>query len=142
MAPQKVISPVDNTSPDGIRQFMRSVAQVIDVQIRSVSQTASAEDTDVVTFTMQVVDRRGNAMKRQCLFRCFVRDESNAAASATITANTGELVTTVTAGRVFDVLSDSDGVIEVDLEVAGTAQRQIATVYLGDYTLGVIGTFA
>ena len=121
---------------------MRSVAQVIDVQIRSVSQTASAEDTDVVTFTMQVVDRRGNAMKRQCLFRCFVRDESNAAASATITANTGELVTTVTAGRVFDVLSDSDGVIEVDLEVAGTAQRQIATVYLGDYTLGVIGTFA
>lgn len=128
------------------REAQRQLAIHFDSPEASVRGTAGAEDTNVTRFTLQVVDRLGNPWARvgggRWLVFVYISPTEHGDPSATgntVAFVTGTVVQTIVAHSTYLVLTDADGLIELDVTVAGAAVRVAHAMVVGPPEPGQAG---
>jgi hypothetical protein len=93
--------------------------------IPSVEFTVGAEATDVINVALQVVDAQGMALALQLALLAWLSDTAGAALTATApSAGTaigtdGTIIVEHTAETLMELLTDADGVLDLDIGEAG-----------------------
>lgn len=93
--------------------------------IPSVELTVGAEATNVINVALQVVDGEGMALALQLALFAWLSDTAGAALTATAPSvgtsigTDGVIIVEHTAETLFELLTDADGVLDLDIEEAG-----------------------
>jgi hypothetical protein len=93
--------------------------------VPSVELTVGGEAADVINVALQVVDAEGVALAQQLALFAWLSDTAGAAATAaapsagTAIGTDGVIIVEHTAEIIFELLTDADGVLDLDIEEAG-----------------------
>ena len=94
-------------------------------QIPSVEITVGTQAGDVINVALQVVDGQGMALAQQLSFLAWLSDTAGAAVTGTAPSvgtaigTDGVIIVEHTAEILFELLTDADGVLDLDIEEAG-----------------------
>lgn len=110
--------------------WFRLVAGMFDRSPLEAAISISAETADVITFTVQVQDRRARTAIGPFVVDLWVSNAADGTpgGTQTVTVNQGVVMDTIAADEQFVVLTTPAGLIEIDVEVSGSGSR---TVYAG-----------
>jgi hypothetical protein len=124
----------------GIYQKFYIVTPVEDIEF-----TIGAEDTEVIEVQCQVVDPAGDAMEDTFCLQVLLCSDADglvpaALTSGTVTATTGAIQVETTAGEDLQCVTDSTGLLVLDIEdTGGSAELRYLAVKLPGGKLVVSG---
>ena len=93
--------------------------------IPTIEFTVGGEVSDVINVALQVVDSGGIALAQQLSFLAWLSDTAGAAVTAsapsvgTAIGTDGVIIVEHTAETLMELLTDADGVLDLDIEEAG-----------------------
>jgi hypothetical protein len=128
-----VLSPTD---PRAIASAIKSIGELLGIDRLRARIVAGGQSGSTRPVTVQVVNRRGIAVRSRCLVRFYIAtaEGGDPAGAQTVTVTTGSVRDTHEANREYTVLSSADGLVGFSLGLAGAGTRYLyATVGNGDF---------
>lgn len=129
---QRVQTRVSGRDPREVAQALATVGAMMDAAAKPII-TVGDEAANVRRFRVLVADNRGQAWEGRWLVLIHITPTADGdpdPTGNTVTFPTGFVLATIVAGAVYEVLSDEDGVVEMDLEVTGAATRHVYAAVL------------
>jgi hypothetical protein len=124
------------TSGKKAGQAFTRMADLFDEHRAAAQITAGAEDGgNTRRFTIQVVDRLREPWKARwrVLVKIGTAADGDPAGTQTVSVATGTLLQTIAADQLLMVLSTPNGLIEVDVTIAGAETRYLAAEVVGKF---------
>lgn len=131
--PIDVAIPANAGDPAQVRQFAQQIIRSIQQHAWDAKITAGSEAANVRRVTIQLVNRRREAIKARVPITVLIATTQSGTPtnSQTASVNAGTLYATYTTNAALLILTDADGKIELDVTVAGAATRWVTAVVPG-----------
>lgn len=126
----------DPRNPEQSRLFSQRVAEYFDRQIGQLDVAVDSQVGDVREVVLQVQDRRRRTLAGRWLVAFYVSATSGGAPDATdntVTVTGGVVLSALIADAAYLVLTDADGSVTFDLDVATPGDRHISGLVLGEF---------
>lgn len=111
-----------------VRKKFRDIASIIDQPLHKPGTDAATESANTRRVTVQMRNRRNEELQGPFIVNMWLsttREGPPVSLGHTFTIISGEVLETIVAGSHYRIITDADGVIEFDLEIAGPATRYV-----------------
>lgn len=131
--PIDAVVPSDPSSPAQLRQFAQQVIRSIRQHAWDARITAAAEAANARRITIQLVNRRREAISARVPITVLIATSQSGTPSNSQTTSVaaGTLLDTYITNAALLALTDADGKIQLDVTVAGAATRWVTAVVPG-----------
>lgn len=123
-------APNIESSAIDIYRFQRDVAAMFDRYPAEATITFGSESANVIRFTVKVFDRRRKSTVGPWAVHLWVSDSDSLVPGGTQTVSfvTGTVLNTHDPNVRWDVLTDQEGTIVLDVSVSGAGTRRVAAL--------------
>lgn len=121
-----ILGVIDTTDPTKVRQTLQQIAEIIDHPVYEVAASWGVEGSDIRACTLQVYDRRGNALSGRYAVLWYLSSTDGGAPSGSHSVgarSAGSQLLQLIANSAFLDCTDATGKIVVPVTVTGAASR-------------------